>query len=407
MSLARAFTALLCMFVMAKVVAAEPLATGLRPGAAERIDQYFNAAISGGRVPGAVVMVSRNGHLAYQGVFGVSDPRTGVPMSFDSIFRIASMTKPVTAVAALILADEGKLKLQDPISKYLPYMRRPTLLADAGADAELKRVRADREITIHDLLTHTSGITYGAGDSAAERLMRQTRINAAAQFGMTDQQVAEELARLPLMFQPGTAWFYGRSTDILLALVEAVGGEPADRFYRERIFEPLKMHDTFFRVPPEKVSRLARSVKDPATADIARPSLYLGGGDGLWSTAPDYMRFATMLFNLGELDGVRILKVATAKSMTTDQIGPGLARGKNYFPGIGVGFGYTVAVRTAPGAADRPGSVGAFWWTGYRGTTFRVDHRSNLVTVTMMDASGPPQSAINGDLYRIIYKNLD
>lgn len=404
MSLARASMALLSMFVLAKVAAGEPLATGLRLGAAERIDQYFNSAISGGLVPGAVVMVSRNGHLAYQGVFGVRDPRTGVPMSLDSIFRIASMTKPVTAVAVLILADEGKLKLTDPISKYLPYMRGPTVLVDADADP--KRVRSDREITIHDLLTHTSGMTYGAGDSAAERLMRQTRINAAAQFGMTDKQVAEELATLPLMFQPGTAWFYGRSMDILLALVEVVGGEPADRFYRERIFEPLKMHDTFFKVPPEKVGRLVRSVKDPTTADIARPSPYLGGGDGLWSTAPDYMRFATMLFNLGELDGVRILKVATAKSMTTDQIGPGLARGKNYFPGIGVGFGYTVAVRTAPGTADRPGGVGSFWWTGYRGTTFRVDHRNTLVAVTMMDASGPPQSAINGDFYRIIYKNL-
>jgi CubicO group peptidase (beta-lactamase class C family) len=335
-------------------------------GRLDRISAFFKADTDAKRIPGAVVMIARNGKVVYQEAFGVRDPATGAPMQKDSIFRMYSMTKPITGVAVLMLMEEGKIRLTDPVSKYLPALKSPKVMVET-VDAQGRRVvttvPANREITVQDLLRHTSGITYGAGSSAAEQEMTKAGLGASTPLAtrMTDQQFVEELGKLPLMFQPGTSWEYGRSIDVLLALVEVVSGQRADAFMDERIFKPLGMTDTFFNVPKDKLDRVAQLGPDPDTGkipeltDVTQQRIFLGGGEGLLSTASDYMRFALMLANGGEGNGVRLLSRKTVELMTSDHLGPALSQGPNFAPGPGYGFGLTVAVRTAPGLSGYPG----------------------------------------------------
>ncbi len=374
-------------------------------GRLDRITSFFKADTAAQRLPGAVVMIARNGRVVYHEAFGVRDPETGAPMQKDSIFRMYSMTKPITGVAVLMLMEEGKLRLSDPVSKYLPALKNPKVMVET-VDGQGRRVAstvpANREITIQDLMRHTSGITYGAGSSAAEQAMTKAgiglQLGAAGQkplsARLTDQQVVEEIGKLPLMFQPGASWEYGRSIDVLLALVEVVSGQRADAFMDERIFKPLGMTDTFFNVPKDKLDRVAQPGPDPDTketaqlTDVTQPRIFLGGGEGLLSTASDYMRFALMLANGGEGNGVRLLSRKTVELMTSDHLGPALSQGPNFAPGPGYGFGLTVAVRTQPGMASYPGSVGEFNWGGAAGTAFWVDPKEKLVPIMLIQAPG-------------------
>jgi CubicO group peptidase (beta-lactamase class C family) len=394
---------------------AEPSAAGM--GRLDRIASFFSAETEAKRIPGAVVMIARDGKVVYHEAFGVLDPETGAPMRKDSIFRIYSMTKPVTGVAVLMLMEEGKLRLTDPVSKYLPALKNPKVLIET-VDAQGRRVAstvsANREITIQDLMRHTSGITYGTGNSAAEQAMTKAGVGAPLPGGnekplsvrMTDQQLVEEIGKLPLMFQPGTSWEYGRSIDVLLALVEVVSGPRGDAFMAERIFGPLGMTDTYFNVPADKLDRVAQPGPDPITGetakltDVSQKRIFLGGGEGLLSTASDYMRFAQMLANGGEGNGVRLLSRKTVELMTSDHLGPALSQGPNFAPGPGYGFGLTVAVRTQPGMSAYPGSVGEFNWSGYGGTAFWVDPKERLVPIVMMQA--PAQRLY----YRITFRGL-
>ena len=371
----------------------------------DRITRFFKADTDAKRLPGAVVMVARRGKVIYYEAFGLRDPATGTPMQKDSIFRMYSMTKPVTGVAVLMLLEEGKLRLNDPVSKYLPALKSPKVMVDT-TDAQGRRVTstvpANREITIQDLLRHTSGITYGSGASAAEQAMAKAGLSLqlAATEGeplsarMTDQEMVEALGKLPLMFQPGTSWEYGRSIDVLLALVEVVSGQRGDAFMDARIFKPLGMTDTFFNVPADKLDRVAQPGPDPDTGetakltDVTQPRTFLGGGEGLLSTASDYMRFALMLENGGEGNGVRLLSRKTVELMASDSIGPALSQGPNFAPGPGYGFGLTVAVRTQPGMAGYPGSVGEYNWGGAAGTAFWVDPKERLVPIMLIQAPG-------------------
>jgi CubicO group peptidase (beta-lactamase class C family) len=371
----------------------------------ERITQFFKADTDSKRLPGAVVMIARHGRVAYYEAFGVRDPATGAPMRKDSIFRIYSMTKPITGVAVLMLMEEGKLRLSDPISKYLPALKDPKVMVetvDAQGHRTTSTVPANRDITIQDLLRHTSGISYGIGNSAAEQAMRDAGLGAQPPVAgkeplstrITDQQLVEELGKLPLMFQPGTSWEYGRSIDVLLALVEKVSGQRADQFFQERIFQPLGMTDTFFNVPPDKLDRVAQPGPDPDThetaklTDVTKTRTFLGGGEGLLSTASDYMRFALMLANGGELDGTRLLSRKTVELMASDHLGPALSQGPRFAPGPGYGFGLTVAVRMQPGMAPYPGSVGEYNWGGAAGTAFWVDPKEQLVPIMLIQAPG-------------------
>ena len=376
----------------------------------DRIDAYFRAEVESKRLPGAVVMLARDGQVFYHEAFGLRDPATGAAMAKDSIFRIYSMTKPVTAVAVLMLMDEGRLRLGDPLSRFLPAFAKPKVLGDDPAAT----VPAAREITILDLLRHTSGLTYGVfGNTPVDQMMKAAGLNdPAMKYRLTDMQVAEELAKLPLLYQPGTQWQYGRSTDVLLAVVEAVSGQRGDAFLQERIFGPLGMKDTSVNLPSGKRDRMAEPGPDPVTGqtsaltDVSKPRLFLGGGEGLLSTAADYMRFALMLANGGALDGVRLLSRKTVDLMTADHMTPEIGRGPGYLPGPGYGFGLTVAVRTAGGQASLPGSIGDYSWGGYAGTRFWVDPVERLVPILMIQA--PLQSrAVGGAFRALVYQAID
>ena len=376
----------------------------------ERIDAYFRAEVESKRLPGAVVMMARDGQIFYHEAFGLRDPATGAAMAKDSIFRIYSMTKPVTAVAVLMLMEEGKLRLGDPLSRFLPSFAKPKVLGEDPAAT----VPAAREITILDLLRHTSGLTYGVfGNTPVDKMMAAAGLNDAAnKFRLTDMQVAEELAKLPLLHQPGTQWQYGRSTDVLLAVVEAVSGQRGDVYMQERIFAPLGMKDTSFNLPPGKADRMAEAGPDPVTGqvmrltDVSKQRLFLGGGEGLLSTASDYMRFALMLANGGALDGVRLLSRKAVEMMTADSMTPEIGRGPGYLPGPGYGFGLTVSVRTAAGQSSQPGSIGDYGWGGYAGTRFWVDPEERLVPIMMIQA--PLQSRVVGGAFRaLVYQAID
>ena len=393
---------------------AKPAEVGL--GHLDRIAAYFRAEAEAKRLPGAVVMIARNGKVAYHEAFGVRDPATGAPMQKDSIFRMYSMTKPVTAVAILVLMEEGKLRLADPVSRYLPALKSPKVISetiDVQGQHRSTTVPADREITILDLLRHTAGLSYGVfGNSLVDQAMKTAGLNEPdMRLHWTDQKVVEELGKLPLLYQPGTQWQYSRATDVLLAVVEAVSGQRGDAFYEARIFKPLGMADTAFNLPPEKLSRMAESGVDPDTGraqpltDVSKTRLFLGGGEGLLSTAADYMKFALMLANGGELEGVRLISRASVALMSANHLPPGVGPGPNYLPGPGYGFGLTVAVRTEVGQASVPGSVGEYNWGGYAGTKFWVDPKERLVPILLIQA--PLQSRNAGNSFRgLIYGAL-
>ncbi len=411
---AAALTVLALRVEAAELPVAAPAEVGM--GRMERIDSFFRAEVAARRLPGAVVMIAREGRVVYHEAFGTRDPAIGVPMAKDSIFRIYSMTKPVTAVAVLMLMEEGKLRLGDPASRFLPALRSPKVLVetvDAQGQRQSTQVPAEREITILDLLRHTSGMTYGVfGNTPVDQMMRAAGLNdAAMKFRLTDMQVAEAMGKLPLLQQPGTQWQYGRSTDVLLALVEAVSGQRGDAFMQERIFGPLGMVDTAFNLPAGKRGRMAEPGPDPATGttpaltDVTQERVFLGGGEGLLSTASDYMRFALMLANGGSLDGVRLLSRKSVELMTADHMSADIGTGRGYLPGPGHGFGLTVAVRTAAGQASGPGSVGEFRWGGYAGTTFWVDPAERLVPIMMIQA--PAQSRNAGGAFRgLVYQAI-
>jgi CubicO group peptidase (beta-lactamase class C family) len=388
---------------------AKPEDAGVSSQRLERLTAGMQRLVDSGELAGMVVMVARRGKLVYQKSFGLQDKAKSVPMSMDSIFRMYSMTKPVVSVAAMILVEEGKLSLEEPISKYLPEfkdMRVGVESFDPATGAQsFYTVPAKRQITVQDLLRHTSGFTYGV----TPKTQVQKLYGQAGLFSQkwTLDSFCKELAKLPLQYEPGTVWEYGHSSDVLGRVVEAASGQQLDRFLEERIFKPLKMADTAFEVPPAKQSRLAQPQVDPQTGkvaeliDVTQPATFFAGGHGLSSTAGDYLRFAQMLANGGELDGVRILGPRTIAFMASDHVlGSGIERGSNWIPGNGYGFGLGFAVRRETGESTWPGSVGEFFWAGYAGTYFWIDPKEQLVPVYMSQEPNRRQH------YRVIFRDL-
>jgi CubicO group peptidase (beta-lactamase class C family) len=388
---------------------AKPEDVGMSAQRLDRLSQTMQRIVDNGELAGMVVLVARNGKLVYQKSFGMQDKAKGVPMAADSIFRIYSMTKPVVSVAAMMLIEEGRLSLDEPISKYLPEfkdMKVGVESFDAATGAPtFYTVPAKRQITVQDLLRHTSGLTYGSNAKTQVQKLY-------AQAGTTSSKwvldaFCKELAKLPLQYEPGTVWEYSHSVDVLGRVVEVVAGETLDRFLDQRIFRPLKMVDTGFSVPPEKQSRIAQPQVDPQTGkvaellDLSQPATFFAGGQGLVSTASDYLRFAQMLANGGELDGVRILGSRMIAFMASDHvIGSGIARGTNWIPGNGYGFGLGFAVRKDVGQSEWPSSIGEFYWAGYAGTYFWIDPKEKLVPVYMSQEPNRRQH------YRVILRDL-
>lgn len=359
--------------------------------------------ISRGELAGYVSLVARQGKVVDLAARGVRDAEKGDFLRPDSLFRIASMTKPVTSVAALILMEDGKLLLSDPISRWLPRFKAVQVLAPgpAGGGAVVKSVPADREITVRDLLTHRSGLVYGFLDKGpvGQAYARAGIVDLFPVADLTQAENVDRLAGLPLAFSPGKEWRYGMSSDVLGRLVEVVSGKPLDVFFEERIFAPLKMKDTGFSVPEAKRDRLAalhapkpggghRVVKDgekfhAALLGVDAPfkpgRKFLSGGSGLVSSASDFARFAQMLLDGGELGGVRILSRKSVELMTTSHTRD-LPHG---LEDDGTDFGLGVSVAMDVGATQKPGSAGSFGWAGLYATSFFVDPKERLVGVFM------------------------
>ena len=387
---------------------ASPEQVGLSTQRLGRLDAAMQKAVESGELPGAVVMIAREGQLVYAKSFGWQDREKKIPMRNDSIFRLYSMTKPVVSVAAMMLVEEGKLGLQEPVSKYIPEfkdMKVGVESTDAEGKAVLKLVDAKRQITVQDLLRHTSGLTYGVlGPLNAVKKMYKDADIFSQKWVLAD--FCRALAKLPLQYQPGTTWEYGHSTDVLGRVVEVASGQALDRFLTERIFEPLKMVDTAFQVPPAKLDRLAQPMPDvytgktPELIDFGKPQTFFAGGHGLVSTAGDYLRFAQMLANGGELEGARILGPRTVEYMSSNHVNPQIDKGPAFLPGPGYGFGLGFATRIDRGQSEWPGSPGDFYWAGYAGTYFWIDPEQELVPVLMS------QEPLRRQYYRVQLRNL-
>jgi CubicO group peptidase (beta-lactamase class C family) len=375
--------------------AGRPEEVGMSAERLGRINNWFRTEVEAGRIPGAVVTVGRKGKIVHHEAIGFRDREARAPMGTDAVFRIASMTKPFTSLAIMLLVEEGKVMLWHPASRYLPEFRSQTV--------GMERAPAQREMTIQDLLRHTSGLTYGGvgGVAASDPVQRAYAEAKVANPDQTIEQFITGLARQPLMYQPGTHWEYSHSTDVLGRVVEVVSGLDLDRFIRERISQPLGLSDTGFWAPQEAADRVARAQLDPATGRppaipeaLQRPRWFSGGG-GMVSTAMDYARFCQMLLDGGRIGEAHLVSPKTIELMTADHLPPGTQYGPNLFtllgglapsPVVGYGFGLGFAVRTQEGRSPVPGSVGDYFWAGAYGTYFWVDPKQELYAILMMQA---------------------
>lgn len=375
--------------------ASEPALQGFSPERLARVAEVMRERVAAGRMPGGVLLIARDGEVVLEEAIGVLDPKTSAPMSKDAIFRIHSMTKPIVSAAVMMLVEEGKVQLTDVASKYFPELKTLHVgveKARPDGSAVLELVPAQREMTVHDLLRHTSGLTYGIfGKSLVKDVYLKENVDAR---DVTSDELIARLAKVPLHYQPGTTWEYSRSTDVLGVLVERVSGQSLDVFLEQRILGPLKMKDSGFWVKDSSQhARIAQPFAvDPDTklpidlVDVRSKPTFFSGGGGLVSTARDYLRFAQAMLEGGALDGARILAPHTVRLMASDHTGG--MRGPSYTPGPGYGFGLGFAVRVAEGEAVMPGSVGDYSWGGYAGTTFWIDPRERLVALWLMQAPG-------------------
>ena len=382
----------------------DPQAAGFSSERLQRLAAVLRADIDGAAIPGAVALVIRRGHVAFFEAFGHADRAAQRTMERDSLFRIASMTKPLTVVAALMLMERGSMLLTDPVVRYLPEFKNLKVgveRIDAAGQRHLDLESVKRAMTLHDLMRHTAGFTYGQfGDSLVQRAYRAAQLIDNQQ---TNASMVEKLSKLPLSHQPGTTFEYGMSTDVLGRVVEVISGMPLDRFFAESITGPLAMVDTAFGVEPDALHRLAEPQRDaPGAApgqspavlpyDPARPAQWLSGGGGLLSTAADYARFAQFLLNLGDLDGVRLLARKTTQLMLSNHLPPTLGYGPRTadlgiaapLPELGQGYGLGLGVRLEAGLAPVAGSPGDYYWGGALGPYFWVDPAEQLIVVFML-----------------------
>ncbi len=399
-----------------------PESVGMSSERLGRIGTALKSEIDQGKIPGAVVMIMRRGKLVYSESVGYRDKAAGAPMTKDTIFRIYSMTKPMVSVAAMMLVEEGRLQLTDPVSKYLPPLK-TMQVSVAQTDSEFAKVTystvsATREMTVQDLLRHTAGLAYGeiTQNAPVKKAYQDAGIfKTTIEFDARDLAPAEQVERLakaPLAHQPGTVWDYSLASDVLGRVVEAASGKTLSAFLDERLFKPLRMTDAAFWVPAAKMPRLAQPLAtDPATGnainliDVSAAPAADSGGAGAVATAEDYLRFAMMMLNGGRAGDTRLLSRTTVALMTSDHLGTRIAApttpGELLLGTPGYTFGLGFAVRQGPGVAGVHGSQGEFMWGGYAGTYFWVDPKEELVAVYMSQATGPTRP-----WYRRLVKNL-
>jgi len=380
---------------------AAPEEVGLSSEKLEQIAPAMQRYVDEHKLPGVITVVARRGRIVHFQVVGRSDIENNKPMKTDTILRFYSMSKPVTSVAAMMLLQDGKFQLDDPVSKYISEFK-DLQVRERNGDGETVLRAPKREMTIRDLLRHTSGLTY-----------RYANANVLTR-DQTLKDMAGKLGKRPLVFDPGTRWNYSVSTDVLGYLVEVVSGKPLDRFFQEEIFEPLDMRDTGFHVPADKVDRFAANygpardgglqLRDAAaTSRYTKPTTFFSGGGGLVSTARDYTRFCQMLLNKGELNGRRLLKPETVERMTKNQLPDELVPiglGTNRLEGTGFGLGFAVRVEAEP-----PGAIGQYAWGGAASTNFWIAPREDLIGIALTQHM-PLANEFNATFMQLVFEAI-
>jgi CubicO group peptidase (beta-lactamase class C family) len=408
----------------AKLPSASAQSKGFSESRLSRIHAAIQSEIDANRMPGAVVLVARKGAIVHADAIGWQDKDGGKPMKRDAIFRAYSMTKPLVSVVTMMLVEEGKLQLTDPVSKFFPQLANLQVLSNP-ADPNSAREPAKRVITVQDLLRHTSGLTYGeftrfAGVKAAYEeagLFSSTLPMKALELSAAQQ--IDAFARAPLVWQPGSTFDYSLSTDLLGRVLEQVSAKTLGELLDEKLIRPLGMKDTQFVVPSAKASRIAEPLKiDPSTGgpmmtvlDITKPTGNQSGGAGLSTTADDYLRFCQMMLNGGTLDGRRYLSRATVALMTSDHLGPKVATpvqpGEVLMGVQGYTFGLGFMVRQQQGIAGVHGSEGDYAWGGVGGTFFWVDPKEQLVAVMMAQTPGAMRQVYRRMIKTLVYQALE
>lgn len=391
----RFFFSLLLAGVVGSVAAADlgnarPESVGISSQRLSRLTTEMKALAERGEVPGVVTMVARKGKVVHLEAAGKRELEGGTPMQKDTLFRIYSMTKPITGVAMMILLEQGKWQLNDPVSKHIPEFADLKVAKVNPANGSVTTVAPDHPMTMRELMSHSGGLTYGffGGTAVDKQYVEQNVMDPAQPM----QAMIDKLGKTPLLFQPGERWHYSVSVDVQGYLVEKLSGQSFPEFLRQHVFSPLKMGDTSFYVSADKMNRLAefyfrgkdgKTVKHPNVADYSKPPVFPSGGGGLVSTASDYMRFCQMLLNGGALDGQRILSPLSVKLMRTNML-PEAARTM----GPGTGFGLDFAVVEDPAAAGGYGGEGTYFWGGFAGTWFWIDPVYELIVIGMIQQRG-------------------
>ena len=383
-----------------------------------KVGQFFKNEVATGKIPGAVVLIRQHGKPVYHESFGVQDVASKAPITDQTIFRLFSMTKAITSVAAMTLVDEGKLKLDEPVSKYIPSFANVKVGIEKKADdgtKTLELVPPNRAPTILDLMRHTSGITYGFyGDSLVRKAYAAANLYAG-DFDLAE--FAERIAKLPLHNQPGSLWQYGHSTDVLARIMEIVSGKSLLEIEKEKLLDPLGMKDTrFFVTDPEKQKLLAQPMPNDSDFRVGRenrPEIvkkWESASGGMVSTMSDFSRFAQMLLDGGKFEGKTYLSPKAFEMMTTDYVGPGsgVERDYFYFPGDGFGFGLGLAVRTDPGNAKPPppGSLSELKWDGASGCYFVIDRKQDMFFV-LLEQTPTQRQRIQRTLKQLIYEAME
>lgn len=397
---------------------ASPESQGFSPERLARVDDFLQAAVKDSDIPGAVMLIARNGKIVYWKAFGMADNQAKRPLKRDDIFRIASQTKAITATAVMVLWEQGKFRLDDPISMYIPEFKNPHVLKDFRySDTTWTTEPAKSEITIRQLLTHTSGLGYGVidGDERFKMMYHKAGVvDLYSDENVTIGESVKRLAKLPLHHSPGEKYTYSEGLDVLGYLVEVVSGEKFDVFLRKHIFDPLGMSDTYFYLPSEKASRLV-AVQKPENGQWVRypttfynpdyplaKGTFFSGGAGLSSTAKDYASFLQMYLNGGELNGNRILSRTTVDAVLSNQVG-------ELFPwDDGKGFGIAFGLLNEKGEAKGGnGSAGTFDWGGYFNTSYFADPEEKIIGIILKQTQGTVSDETSSYMRQLIYQALD
>jgi CubicO group peptidase (beta-lactamase class C family) len=397
-----------------------PESAGFSAARLERITAHLERNyIEPGKIPGCQVAVARHGHLAYYRSLGLMDRERGKPMADDTIFRIYSMTKPITSIALMQLYEQGLFQLNDPVHRVIPAWRDQKVYS--GGEGEHMTLEAPAgPMTFRHVLSHTSGLSYGATNHPVDKVYRANKVRRDQ--GETLQSFVDKLANVPLHFQPGTRWMYSYSTDVCGHLIEALSGTTLDRYFEERIFEPLGMTDTAFHVPAEKLDRFAANyerkpdkslqlIDDPAASTYAEKPSFCSGGGGLTGTTADYLRFCEMLRCRGKLDGERIIGSRTLDLMTRNHLTGGdlstMAVGafsETAYDGVGFGLGFAMSLDAVAAGAMGEGD---YYWGGAASTIFWVDPAEDLVVVFMTQLMPSATFNFRGQLKNIIYSAIE